>query len=126
MWLVTGGAGYIGAHVVRALLADGQRVTVVDDLSTGFTGRVPATAQLEVFSILDTASLTQEMTDIGPDTVLEGQENYRILDLPTTEVHLYTTLNEQEVVFDGPSPYGVAKFPLIPVFGYFCPSFPEW
>ena len=70
--------------------------------------------------------LTQEMTDIGPDTVLEGQENYRILDLPTTEVQLYTTLNEQEVVFDGPSPYGVAKFPLIPVFGYFCPSFPEW
>ena len=64
MWLVTGGAGYIGAHVVRALLADGQRVTVVDDLSTGFTGRVPDKAQLEVFSILDTDSLTQVMTDL--------------------------------------------------------------
>ena len=64
MWLVTGGARYIGAHVVRALLADGQRVTVVDDLSTGFTGRVPDKAQLEVFSILDTDSLTQVMTDL--------------------------------------------------------------
>ena len=64
MWLVTGGAGYIGAHVVRALLADGQRVTVVDDLSIGFTGRVPDKAQLEVFSILDTDSLTQVMTDL--------------------------------------------------------------
>ena len=70
--------------------------------------------------------LTQEMVDIDEDTVLEGQENYRILDIPTTEIQLYTTLNEQEVIFNGPSPYGVAKFPLIPGFGYFCPSFPEW
>ncbi|MFM2437535.1 MAG: UDP-glucose 4-epimerase [Actinomycetota bacterium] len=70
MWLVTGGAGYIGAHVVRALLADGQRVTVVDDLTTGFAGRVPDRAQLEVFSILDTASLTQVMTDLKVDGVV--------------------------------------------------------
>ncbi|HZE66046.1 MAG TPA: UDP-glucose 4-epimerase GalE [Sporichthyaceae bacterium] len=41
-WLVTGGAGYIGAHVVLALRDAGHRVVVLDDLSTGVRDRVPA------------------------------------------------------------------------------------
>lgn len=39
-WLVTGGAGYIGAHVVRALVEQGVGVVVLDDLSTGDASRV--------------------------------------------------------------------------------------
>jgi len=39
-WLVTGGAGYIGAHVVRVMIADGIEVVVLDDLSTGDATRV--------------------------------------------------------------------------------------
>jgi UDP-glucose 4-epimerase len=39
-WLVTGGAGYLGAHVVHALVAAGEDVVVLDDLSTGDAGRL--------------------------------------------------------------------------------------
>lgn len=51
--LVTGGAGYIGSHMVLALLEQGQDVVVLDNLSTGFREAVPATAKLVVGDIGD-------------------------------------------------------------------------
>ena len=52
--LVTGGAGYIGSHLVDRLVRDGHRVTVLDDLSTGKTANLAdSNATLQVGSILD-------------------------------------------------------------------------
>ncbi|WP_433547723.1 UDP-glucose 4-epimerase GalE [Streptomyces sp. CA-294286] len=56
-WLVTGGAGYIGSHVVKALADGGESVVVVDDLSTGDETRIPAGVALERGSVLDRALL---------------------------------------------------------------------
>jgi UDP-glucose 4-epimerase len=39
-WLITGGAGYIGAHVVRTMLEAGERVVVLDDLTAGVPARL--------------------------------------------------------------------------------------
>jgi len=53
-WLLTGGAGFIGAHVARDLLASGREVVIIDDLSTGRRDRVPAEAAFLEGSLLDT------------------------------------------------------------------------
>lgn len=56
-WLVTGGAGYIGAHVARALISAGLEAVVLDNLSTGRRGFVPAEATFVRGSLADTAVL---------------------------------------------------------------------
>jgi UDP-glucose 4-epimerase len=53
--LVTGGAGFMGAHVARALLEQGESVVVLDDLSGGFAENVPPQATFVQGSILDDA-----------------------------------------------------------------------
>lgn len=52
-WLVTGGAGYIGAHVVRALTEAGLESVVLDDLSSGHEAFVPAGVPFVRGTILD-------------------------------------------------------------------------
>ena len=56
-WLVTGGAGYIGSHVVRELLSADIPVVILDDLSTGRQVFVPSHVPFVKASILDSAAL---------------------------------------------------------------------
>ncbi len=64
-WLLTGGAGYIGAHVLRALRASGRDVVVVDDLSTGRAEVVPADVPLVRADVRDRAAVARVMTEHG-------------------------------------------------------------
>jgi UDP-glucose 4-epimerase len=63
-WLVTGGAGYIGAHVVRAMVEDGQEVVALDDLSTGDRSRVPEGVRLVEGSVLDPVALGEALRGV--------------------------------------------------------------
>ena len=66
--LVTGGAGFIGSHVSRALLAGGLRVTVLDNLSMGRREAVPDGARLVVGDVRDRAAVTEALH--GADAVI--------------------------------------------------------
>jgi UDP-glucose 4-epimerase len=60
-WMVTGGAGYIGAHVVRAFEESGLELVVVDDLSSGHRQFVRDDVPFVEGSIVDTALMERTM-----------------------------------------------------------------
>ncbi|MGH6836205.1 MAG: UDP-glucose 4-epimerase GalE [Methylocella sp.] len=67
--LVTGGAGYIGGHMVLALLDAGEKVVVLDDLSTGLRWAVPAAAKLIVGDFGDTVLIRSMLADYKIDAI---------------------------------------------------------
>ena len=88
--LVTGGAGYIGSHMVHALLDAGERVVVLDNLSTGFDWAVPQSVPLVVGETgdqaLTAALMSRERVDaiihfaasiVVPDSVADPLGYYR-------------------------------------------------
>jgi UDP-glucose 4-epimerase len=70
MWLVTGGAGYIGSHVVKALIASGREVVVLDDFSTGLERRLIPDVPVERVSVHDEAGCAAVMRSYGVDGVI--------------------------------------------------------
>ncbi|MFC8124385.1 UDP-glucose 4-epimerase GalE [Streptomyces sp. NPDC057302] len=64
-WMITGGAGYIGAHVARAMAGAGERVVVLDDVSAGVPERLPADIPLIRGSSLDGELLRRVFAEHG-------------------------------------------------------------
>jgi len=76
--LVTGGAGFIGSHLVRRLVADGAEVVVIDDLSMGDASKVDPGAQLMALDVRSMET-SRVIKDFKPDVVfhLAAQINLR-------------------------------------------------
>ncbi|KDN84858.1 UDP-glucose 4-epimerase GalE [Kitasatospora cheerisanensis] len=69
-WLITGGAGYIGGHVVRELVAAGESVVVLDDLSSGSPSHLPPGVPLVTGSTLDRPLLDRVLAEHAVTGVL--------------------------------------------------------
>ena len=82
--LVTGGGGYIGSHMMHALVDAGETVVVVDDLSTGFRSALPASATLVV-------------GDVGNEALLAGVIKTRAV---TEIIHFAASIVVPESVHD--------------------------
>jgi UDP-glucose 4-epimerase len=60
-YLVTGGCGFIGSHLIEHLLDDGHEITVLDDLSSGQADRIPAAVALIYGDVADPLTVAEAM-----------------------------------------------------------------
>jgi UDP-glucose 4-epimerase len=88
-WLITGGAGYIGAHVVRAMTEARERAVVYDDLSTGIAERVPAGVPLVVGSTLDGDRVARAIADHGVTGVVHLAAKKQVGESVELPLHYY-------------------------------------
>ncbi|MFI8227216.1 UDP-glucose 4-epimerase GalE [Streptomyces sp. NPDC085900] len=110
-WLITGGAGYIGAHVVRAMAEAGERAVVYDDLSTGVAARVPEGVPLVVGSTLDGERLAHALAEHEVTGVVHLAAKKQVgesLDLP---LHYYRqNVEGLRVLLEAVTTAGVPSF----------------
>ena len=62
--LVTGGAGFIGSHLVERLMHEGLQVVVLDNLSVGKRENVPVGAEFVLGDVNDSDAVTRAMSDV--------------------------------------------------------------
>jgi UDP-glucose 4-epimerase len=87
--LVTGGAGYIGSHMVLELTDAGERVVVLDNLSTGFKWAIPQSARLVVGDIGDEALVKATIEENGVDAIIHFAGSIVVPDSVTDPLGYY-------------------------------------
>lgn len=110
-WLITGGAGYIGAHVVRAMSDAGMRAVVYDDLSTGIAGRVPDGVPLVVGSTLDGERVARVLRDHEVTGVVHLAAKKQVGESMDHPLHYYReNVEGLRVLLDAVTAAGVPSF----------------
>jgi UDP-glucose 4-epimerase len=87
--LVTGGAGYIGSHMVLALCDAGEEVVVLDDLSTGVRGNVDPRARLVTGDVSDQALVLRLIAEHGVRAVVHFAAKIVVPDSVTDPLDYY-------------------------------------
>jgi len=67
--LITGGAGYIGSHMAHLLIEKNYRVTIIDDLSTGFRENIAPEARFVELNLCHQTHTVQAITELQPDVI---------------------------------------------------------
>jgi len=110
-WLITGGAGYIGAHVVRAMTESGERAVVYDDLSTGFAERVPDGVPLVVGSTLDGERVARALAEHGVTGVVHLAAKKQVGESVDLPLHYYReNVEGLRVLLEAVTAAGVPSF----------------
>ncbi|WP_406199709.1 UDP-glucose 4-epimerase GalE [Kitasatospora sp. NBC_01560] len=112
-WLLTGGAGYIGRHVAHQLVAAGERVAVLDDLSTGDRTRLPSEVALIEGSTLDRPALDAALRTHGVHGVLHFAAKKQVGESVERPFHYYReNLTGLQTVLEAATEAGVKRFLL--------------
>ena len=112
-WVITGGAGYIGAHVIRAMAADGIPVVVLDDLSTGDPARLPEGVTLVKGSTLDRELLGRVMAEHEVEGVLHIAAKKQVGESVEQPLRYYReNVEGLRVVLEAAAAAGVQRFLL--------------
>ncbi|NLU68871.1 UDP-glucose 4-epimerase GalE [Streptomyces sp. HNM0574] len=122
-WLITGGAGYIGAHVARAMAESGQQAVVLDDFSTGLPERlravpgaggepgVPGDIPLVRGSTLDGAALETAIAEYGVTGVIHLAARKQVAESVERPLHYYReNVHGLTVLLEAVAAAGVRRF----------------
>jgi UDP-glucose 4-epimerase len=98
--LVTGGAGYIGGHMVHALRDAGERVVVLDNLSTGFKGAVATGVPLVIGETGDQALVTRIIAEHDVDAIIHFAASIVVPDSVSDPLGYYrnNTVNSRALI----------------------------
>src|SRR5436305_13941238 len=98
--LVTGGAGYIGSHMVHALVDAGEAVVVLDNLSTGFDWAVAKRAPLVVGETGDQELVAKLIAEHGVDAIIHFAASIVVPDSVADPLRYYrnNTVNSRALI----------------------------